>query len=116
MKKIYLLLLILFSFAEMKGQGCVINMAYDSTTTVFDFAVAPVSGTSVFNWDFGDSTGIYTTGNIATHSYANFGTYLVCVTEYDTVLLTTVDFCCLNVIYNNTAGCSFTSSVASGFL
>jgi len=114
MKKIYLLLLILFSFAEMKGQGCIINMAYDSTTTVFDFAVAPVSTTSVFNWDFGDSTGIYTTGNIATHSYANFGTYMVCVTEFDTVLQTIVDACCTNVFYNNTAGCSFTSSVASG--
>lgn len=114
MKKIYLLLLVLFSFTEMKGQGCIINYAYDSTTTVFDFAVAPVSGTSVFRWDFGDSTGIYTTGNIATHSYTNFGNYLVCVNEFDTVLQSIVDACCINIAYNNTAGCSFYAASSNG--
>ncbi|MBK9026172.1 MAG: hypothetical protein IPL69_20090 [Saprospiraceae bacterium] len=41
------------------------------------------------------------------------GTYMVCVNEFDTVLQTIVDACCMNVVHNNSAGCSFTSSVAS---
>ncbi|MBK9415336.1 MAG: PKD domain-containing protein [Bacteroidetes bacterium] len=113
MKKIYLLLLVLFSFAEMKGQGCVMTYVYDSTSTVYNFNVNPVSNNSVFMWDFGDST-TAVTGNTIFHQFSNYGQYLVCVTEFDTILQTTVTACCLNIQFNNPALCTFLAITANG--
>lgn len=97
----------------MKGQGCVMTYVYDSTSTVYSFNVNPVSNNSVFMWDFGDSITV-TAGSTMFHQYATYGQYLVCVTEFDTILQTTVTACCLNVQFNNPALCSFLAITANG--
>jgi PKD repeat protein len=113
MKKIYLLLLVLFSFAEMKGQGCVMTYVYDSTTATYAFAVNPLGSSSIFTYDFGDSTSV-TTGATTTHQFPGYGQYLVCVTEFDTILQTTVSACCLNIIYSDPTSCSFLAITPNG--
>ncbi len=64
-------------------------------------------------WDFGDST-TAVTGNTMFHQFSTYGQYLVCVTEYDTVLQTTVTACCLNIQFNNPALCNFIAITGNG--
>ena len=57
-----------------------LNPATQSDTTITFFLLSPASGN--FNWNFGDGTPVQTgTALSQTHTYMNFGSYLITVTE-----------------------------------
>ncbi len=107
MKKIYLLLLVLFSVSEMKGQGCLLTYNYDSVSTTYSFSVLPTTLTSYFAWDFGDSTITFTSSTTMAHQFTLPGNYSVCVAEIDSFTQNTVSYCCVTVHYQTTSGCYF---------
>jgi len=62
--------------------GCTANFTYQHSGNVFSFnsssSTIP-SGTIIYSWNFGDSTATSSVAN-PTHTYANYGTYNVCLT------------------------------------
>ena len=109
MKKIYLLLLVLFSFFEMKAQqNCTITYSYDSLTTTYFFSMTPNSTSSSFTWDFGDGTTSNQFGSVASHVYQQAGPVVICVTEIDTTTSNVLSNCCTSLVTQPNSQCSFT--------
>lgn len=113
MKKIYLLLLVVFSFIQSNAQqNCLITTTYDSLTSTYTFVSTSNGPNTLFEWNFGDgNTGL---GNPVSHQFVNPGAYAVCTTERDTFTQNVISSCCLSITTSG-AGlpCAFSTYTAN---
>ena len=91
MKKLYILLIAIFtlSVAESSAQAqCQANFqvtASNLTVQFFDLSTSSsqIGGNFSYFWDFGN--GVTSTQQNPTHTYSSAGTYLVCLSIYDSI-------------------------------
>lgn len=87
--------------------GCTASYTYtmDTTTGTVQFQAAPVQNGLTYTWDFGDGSPMGN-GSFTTHSYANAGTYPVCLFMNDSLGFCNDTVCdTINVIINS-PGCN----------
>jgi len=120
MKKNYLLkgllvmALFVFGFTQQSNAQCTAGYTYTQSSATINFtntSVGPPGSFLVYNWDFGDGNFGYNTNE--THTYAANGTYLACLTMWDSASLCTDTYCDSILVTGLSTNCAVTAAAAS---
>lgn len=87
------------------------NYTYTESSGIVNFSNTPSGSSPVYFWDFGDGSNSSVVGNTS-HTYAANGTYLVCLTVYETGGGTdSCQYCNYVNVSGATPGCAMTMTV-----